>query len=70
MLAVTFCPSDIPNARANAASISTRGTSCCRSVFPLMPLIPSLLTTGAILRLLEKPVHPTNIDLVVGGPFV
>jgi hypothetical protein len=34
-----------------------------------MPLIPSLLTTGAILRLLEKPVHPTNIDLV-GGPVV
>ena len=71
MLAVTFCPSDIPRLRAKVASISTRDTSCSRpDVFPRVPLIPSRLTIGASLRLLCIPVHPTNMDLAVGAPLV
>lgn len=70
MLAVTFWPSESPNVRAKVASISTRGTSWSRpDVFPLVPLIPSLLTIGASLRLLAKPVHPTNTDRCDCGAF-
>ncbi len=70
MLAVTFWPSEIPKVLAKVASISTKETSCSRpDVFPLVPLIPSLLTIGASLRLLCIPVHPTKIDLVAGVAF-
>jgi hypothetical protein len=70
-LAVTFCPSERPSVWANVASISTRKTSCSRAdVLPRVPLIPSLLTMGASLRLLGIPVHPTYMDLRDGVPLL
>lgn len=53
---------------AKVASISTSAISCSRP--PLVPLMPSLPTIGANLRLLCSPVHPTNIDFCEEGGAV
>ena len=62
----TFCPSCRPISLAKVASTSTAGRSCWLTAG--LPLRPSRPTTGAILRLLCMPVHPTKTDL--GAAFL
>ncbi|EZF92164.1 hypothetical protein H113_06953 [Trichophyton rubrum MR1459] len=64
----TFCPSLKPSTLPKVESISNTATSWSFGC-PLVPLIPSRVTTGASFLLLGIPVQPTCVDLCTGCPF-